>query len=116
MSGVGHAAQIASPTIFGSIEQVLGECSVINGSPGTLTVSLKIVDELGATAATSNCDGPLTAGEFCALSVPIDNAAGYACIATGQTANLRGSMALERKVQDSFGLFNFQIIRIAPMR
>ena len=37
LSGVSQAAQIASPTIYGTFDQVMAECSVVNGGPTPLS-------------------------------------------------------------------------------
>ena len=33
LSGVSQAAQISSPTIYSTFDQVIAECSVVNGGP-----------------------------------------------------------------------------------
>src|SRR5262245_28590931 len=91
LSGVSNAAQIASPSIFGSIEQFKAECSVVNAGTTAQPVTIKIFDDFGSLFGTSNCDGSLKAGEFCALTVSIENAEAYACVVTAPSAtNLRG--------------------------
>ncbi len=42
-------------------------------------MTLKIVDEAGATKTTSNCDGSLAAGNFCALIMPVGFVGPFAC-------------------------------------
>src|SRR5215510_68801 len=88
-SGVSQAAQISSPTIYGSLDQHSAECSIINGGTNSIAVSVKLVSEFGDTIGPINCGGPkLEPGEFCSLFTVIDNTTAYACVATaGSTAN-----------------------------
>ena len=62
LSGVSQAAQIASPTIYGTFDQVLAECAIVNGGPTPLpAVTIKIVSEFGETIGPMNCGSkPLT--------------------------------------------------------
>ncbi len=77
----------------------------------------KIFDDFGSLFGTSNCDGSLKAGEFCALTVSIENAEAYACVVTAPSAtNLRGSLVLHRRLMDDFDLFYFDPIRSVPLR
>ena len=82
LSGVSQAAQISSPTIYGTFDQVVAECAVLNGgTPQGVTV--KLVSEFGDTIGPTNCGGmKLGAGEFCSLFTSIDNSTAYACVAT----------------------------------
>jgi hypothetical protein len=117
LSGASQAAQIASPTIFGTGTQDKAHCVVLNGGTTPLTVTLKILNEFGGTEATDNCGGPLGAGQFCARRIAIDNAGAYACIATTRsTANLRGALALEEELPNPSGGTFLRPIRSAPMR
>ncbi len=118
LSGVSQAAQISSPTIYGTLDQQSAECSVLNGGTTPQAVTVKLVSEFGDTIGPMNCGGArLDAGEFCSLFTPIDNSTSYACVVTaGSVANLRGGLVLHRRVLDDFGLFNFQAIRFAPLR
>ncbi len=116
-TGVSRAAQISSPMVFGNVSQNRAECVVINGGAAPIAVALKIVDEAGATKVTSHCDGPVAAGDFCDLIMPIDFVGAFSCAATaGSVANLRGALVLEDKVLDSFGLFQFRAIRSEQLR
>src|SRR5262245_1706571 len=115
-SGVSQAAQIASPMIFGNVEQDRAECVVLNGGTSPIAVTVKIVDEAGATKATSTCGGPLAAGEFCSLNIALGFVGPFGCTATAASVtNLRGALALEEQVLDSFGLFQLHVVRTAPL-
>jgi len=117
LSGVSDAAQMASPSIFGSIEQFKAECSIVNAGTSPQAVTIRIYDDFGTLFGTSTCDGTVPPGGFCALTVSIENAEAYACVATaGATGNLRGSLVLHRRLLDSFGLFYFDPVRSAPLR
>ena len=120
LSGVSQAAQIASPTIYGTFDQVMAECSVVNGGPTPLLgVTVKIVSEFGETIGPKNCGSNKTlgAGEFCSLITQIDNSTAYACVATaGSLANFRGGLAVHKQVQDDLGILVFHPIRFAPLR
>jgi hypothetical protein len=110
--GAAHAAQISSPMVFGNVSQAEAECVVVNGGATPISVTVAIVDELGAVKTMSTCGGPVPAGDFCALSMPIPFIGAFACTATASsTRNLRGAFVLEDKVLDSFGLFRFRAIR-----
>ena len=117
LSGVSPAAQISSPMVFGNVSQDRAECVVVNGGTAPLTVTLKIVDEAGATKVTSNCDGSIPAGDFCDLIMPVGFVGAFSCTATAPSVtNLRGALVLEDKVLDSFGLFQFRAIRSEQLR
>ncbi len=120
LGGMSYAAQISSPTIFGTSSQDLAHCVVLNGGTSALTVALKIVNDFGGTEATSNCSGPLGAGQFCNLVARVtDSGSGvFACIATaGNVTNLRGTLVLEEELPDPvFGNLFRRPIRSAPMR
>ena len=118
LSGAAQAAQIASPTIYGTADQVLAECAIINGGLTPLTVSVKIVSEFGDTIGPINCGGQtLAAGDACSLATLIDNSTAYACVASAPAiANLRGGLVFHKHVQDSFGILVLHPIRFAPLR
>ena len=120
LSGVSQAAQIASPTIYGTFEQVLAECSVVNGGPTPLaSVTIKIVSEFGVTIDTMNCGSNKTlgVGEFCSLRTLIDNSTAYSCVATAAAlANFRGGLVFHKHVQDNLGILVLHPIRFAPLR
>ena len=120
LSGVSQAAQISSPTIYSTFDQVMAECSVVNGGPTPLTlVTVKIVSEFGETIGPMNCGNNKTlgAGEFCSLITQIDNSTAYACVATAAAlANFRGGLALHKQVQDNSGILVFHPIRFTPLR
>jgi hypothetical protein len=117
LGGVTQAAQIATPTIFGSGEQDAAECAVFNGGTTALAVTVKILNEVGGREATYSCGGPVAPGQFCAVFRPIDNEGAFACVATaGSTASLRGALVLYEKVLDSFGLFRFRAIRSSTLQ
>ena len=120
LSGVSQAAQISSPTIYGTFDQVVAECSVVNGGPTTLAaVTVKIVSEFGETIESMNCGSNkmLAAGEFCSLITQIDNSTAYACVATAAAlANFRGGLVFHKHVQDNLGILVLHPIRFAPLR
>ena len=120
LSGVSQAAQIASPTIYGTFDQVLAECSVVNGGPAPLaSVTIKIVSEFGETIGPMNCGSNKTlgVGEFCSLRTLIDNSTAYACVATAASlANFRGGLVFHKEVVDPSGILVFHPIRFAPLR
>jgi hypothetical protein len=116
-SGVSQAGQISSPMIFGNVPQARAECVVVNGGTSPVSMTVAIVDELGAVKTSSTCGGPVAGGDFCALTMPIPFVGPFGCTATaGQTTNLRGALVLEDKVLDSFGLFQFRAIRSEPLQ
>ena len=117
-SGMSEAAQLASPTIYGTLDQFLAECAVINGGGNAQAVSVKLVSEFGQTIGPVSCGGPtLAAGDACSLSAIIDNTTAYACVATaGSVANLRGALVFHRHVQDSSGILVLHPIRFSPLR
>jgi hypothetical protein len=120
LSSVSQAAQISSPTIYGTFDQVVAECSVVNGGPTPLpAVTVKIVSEFGETIGPMNCGSNRTlgAGEFCSLIAQIDNSTAYACVATaGSLANFRGALVFHKHVQDDLGILVLHPIRLAPLR
>ena len=118
LGGVAHAAQIASPVIFGSVAQDKAHCVILNGGTTPLTVTLKILNEYGGTEATETCGGPLGAGQFCARRIAIDNAGAYACSVTaGSVTNLRGALVFEEELLDPVWGSTFRRpIRSAPLR
>ena len=118
LGGMSEAAQISSPTIYGTFDQVLAECSVWNGGTAAQAVTVKLVSESGATIGPVSCGaGGLGAGEFCSLVTQIDNATAYACVATaGSVVNLRGGLAVHKHLQDSNGILVLHPIRFAPLR
>ena len=118
LSGVAQAAQIASPTIYGTADQVLAECAVINGGLTPLAITVKIVSEFGETIGPISCGGPtLAAGDACSLATLIDNSTAYACVASAASiANLRGGLVFHKHVQDSSGILVLHPIRFAPLR
>ena len=120
LGGVSQAAQISSPTIYGTFDQVVAECSVVNGGPTTLSaVTVKIVSEFGETIGPMNCGSNKTlgAGEFCSLITQIDNSTAYACVATAAAlANFRGGLVFHKHVQDNLGILVLHPIRFAPLR
>ena len=117
LGGLSQAAQISSPTIYGTFDQVFAECAVFNGGTTALAVTIKLVSEFGETIGPMSCDGkPLGAGKFCSLRTPIDNSTAYACVATaGSVANLSGGLVFDKEVVDNNILF-FHPIRFAPLR
>ena len=116
LGGVSQAAQISSPTIYGTFDQVVAECAVLNGgAPQAVTV--KLVSEFGDTIGPTNCGGTkLGAGEFCSLFTPIDNSTAYACVATaGSITTLSGGLVFHKQVQVG-GILVYHPIRFTPLR
>ncbi len=112
-----HAAQIASPVIFGNHFQQLAECVVLNADTRPVTVGVKIVDDAGTTVASGTCDGALDPGAFCSIPATIDFRHSFACIATApSTRNLRATLILEEKVFDDFFVPNLHPIRAASLQ
>jgi hypothetical protein len=120
LGGVSQAAQIASPTIYGTFEQVLAECSVVNGGPAPLaSVTIKLVSEFGVTIDTMNCGSNKTLGigEFCSLRTLIDNSTAYSCVATAAAlANFRGGLVFHKHFLNPGGSLTLHPIRFAPLR
>jgi hypothetical protein len=72
-------AQLSSPTIYGTFEQILAQCSITNGGTGAQAVSVKLVYEFGDAIRPLACGGPkLGIGQFCSLVTEIDNSTAYA--------------------------------------
>jgi len=118
LGGVSHASQMASPIIFGSGQQVSGECTVFNGGTAALAVTLRIVDDFAQTVATRNC-GMVGVGQYCSLFTPVSNEEAHGCVAVSPSSiqSVRGSMVLYDRVgPDLFDLFHLQVIRAAPLR
>jgi hypothetical protein len=115
-SAANAAQQIASPIIFGNHFQELAECVVLNAGSKPLSVGVKIINDAGDTVATSSCDGPLGAAEFCSLTTAIDFQNSFACVATASsTTNLRGTLILDQTVFDDFLVPNLHPIRAAAL-
>jgi len=116
MANLSGAAQIASPTIFGSSTQTAAECVVVNGGTTNLAVTVEILDKSGAVLRSSNCDGSLAPGQFCSAG-GIINAVLASCIATAvSVANLRGALTIEEPVPDGSGGTYPSPIRSSPLR
>jgi|SRR5580765_1437506 hypothetical protein len=118
LGDLSQAAQISSPTIYGTFDQVVAECAVFNGGTSPLAVTVKLVSEFGETIGPLTCDAPkLGAGKFCSLFTFIDNSTAYACVATaGSIANLSGGLVFHKEVVDPSGILVFHPIRFAPLR
>ena len=117
VTGLAHAAQIASPSIFGNQTQDVAECVVLNFGTRPVAVTLKIVDDLNATKVMSTCDGPVGPGEFCSVAFTNIFLGGFACVATApSTATLRGTLIIDQRVVDDFGAAQLQPIVSAPLR
>ena len=48
-SGLSQAAQISSPTIFGTASEDRAECAVLNNGTSPLAVTVKIIDDFAQT-------------------------------------------------------------------
>jgi hypothetical protein len=117
LGGSAHAAQISSPAIFGNQIQDTAECVVLNFGTRALAVTVKILNDAGQPAATSTCDGPLGGGQFCSVAARITPQHAFACVATApSTSMLRGTLILDQRVLDDFGVAQLQPIRSAPLR
>ncbi|PWU22169.1 MAG: hypothetical protein C5B48_10540 [Candidatus Rokuibacteriota bacterium] len=103
---------------YGTLDQVLAECAVVNGGTAAQAVKVKLVSEFGETIGPLDCGGnTLGAGQFCSLVTLVDNTTAYACIVTaGTVANLRGGLVFHRNVVDNSGILVFHPIRFAPLR
>ncbi len=116
-SGVSLAAQISSPTIYGTFDQVLAECSVWNGGTAAQAVTVKLVSEFGDTIGPMTCAGGVGANDFCSLVTQIDNSTAYACVVTaGSVVNMRAGLVFHKHVQDNNGILVLHPIRFAPLR
>ena len=116
LTPLAHAAQISSPSIFGSLEQDRAECVIYNAGVGNLTVTITILTESGATQSLRNC-GAVAPGQFCARSTAIASGVAYSCIATaGSVGNLRGALVIQQQVPDGFGGTYTFGYRSAPLR
>ena len=104
LSGMSEAAQISSASIFGGHFQTRAECVVLNFGTRPVAATVKILNDNGQTAATSNCDGSLDPGEFCSVAAAItfqnplasiQFMNSFSCVATAaSTANLRGALVI----------------------
>ena len=118
-SGVSHAGQISSPTIFGTGQQQSAECSIYNNSTAKVTVTVKIIDDFANTVSQSTCGGPINPGQFCSLFTPINNEEAHTCVVTspGPVTSLRASLVIYKRVFDPiFQLFYHQAVRSAALR
>jgi hypothetical protein len=126
-SGMSEAAQISSPSIFGGHFQTRAECAVLNFGTRPVAATVKILNDNGQTAATTNCDGSLDAGEFCSVVAAITsqnplasmhNMNSYSCVATApSTGSLRGALVIYEEVYDyDWGIYNLQPMRSAPLQ
>jgi hypothetical protein len=120
LGGLARAARmIATPDIHGNFLQDFAECVVLNSGPRPLSVTVEILDNFGGTRATTDCSGPLGAGQFCSVGAVINNndPDASACIATApSTTNLRGTLVLYEHDLDKFGVSNLRPIRSAPLQ
>ena len=100
-AGVCNAAQIASPTIFGSSSQKVALCTVYNGGSTAQNVNIHLFDSQGnvltGVNGFANCGGPLLPGAFCEIAkIGISTIDAYACTATASSVvHLRGSIILQ---------------------
>src|SRR3954452_8790515 len=113
-AGACDAAQIASPTVFGSSSQKVALCIIYNGGSTPQNVNVRLFDSQGTVLTgvngSANCGGALLPGAFCEIAKigisPID---GYACTATASSVvHMRGDIIL----QDGFD----SSLRSAPLR
>ncbi len=119
--GLARAARmIATPDIHGNFLQDFAECVVLNSGTRPLSgVTVKILDDSGVTRTTTDCSGPLGAGQFCSVSAVINNnnLQAFACVATAaSTTNLRGTLVLYKHELDQFNVSNLRPIRSAPLQ
>lgn len=118
LSSASQAAQISSPMIYGTFDQVLAECAIFNGGNAAQTITVKLVSEFGDVIGPISCGGAkLAVGDACSLASLIDNTTAYACVATaGSIASLSGGLVFHKHVQDQFGVLVLHPIRFAPLR
>ena len=118
VAGPSGAAQISSPMIYGTLDQVLAECSIFNGGAVAQVATVKLVSEFGDTIGPMTCgSGRLGAGEFCSLVTLIDNSTAYTCVVTAPSVtNLSAGLVFHRQVTDNSGILVFHPIRFAPLR
>jgi hypothetical protein len=112
-----HAAEIASPSIYGSSEQDSAECTIHNAGTGKVTVTIRVFDEAGESPAPPKTCTAMLPGAFCGRIFPITPSMAYACTATaGSIGNLRGALIIREHVPDGFGGTRTFAIRSAPLR
>jgi hypothetical protein len=103
MSGPAHAGTIASPTIYGGGFETSAECALRNVGRTLVSVDVKLVTESGTPLVLNgqSCnDSSQPVGSPCHLvpggifTVRADITAGfaYACSASGNVSNLRGTL------------------------
>jgi hypothetical protein len=112
-AGAGHAAQIASPSIYADGTQHVASCFVYNGGSTTQTVQVKLFDDAGTELPGVHGACPpvveIPAGQWCQISSVVSNDAAYACTATAaKVTSLRGSIILLDSSDTS--------LRSAPLR
>jgi hypothetical protein len=95
LTGLSHAAQtLASPAIFGSLNQTTAQCIIGNSGPTLASVDVRIVDEAG-NVVNRGC-GRVEPNFICEVAAPANFASAYACSATtpGSVTKLRGALVL----------------------
>ena len=100
VAGSSHASQVlASPAVYGSINQKVAECVLGNfGTRDVAVTSFQIVDESGnAFSVEGNC-GAVPAGFICSIATfagSIPSGAAVACQASLSNGNsIRGSLTI----------------------
>ena len=97
LSTVAHAAQIASPAIYGSTLQRSAQCVIGNTSTKPIAVDVRIVDEAGNAYTPTNQCGTIEPSFLCSAFINnIPNNQAVACTATaqGSTSKLRGNLTI----------------------
>jgi hypothetical protein len=104
-TGVCHAAQIASPAIYGALSQTGALCIVYNAGSTPQAVQVQFFDEEGTVLdASGNCKFPTVitgtvGGGFCQMAIAGPQVASnkaYACVArANNVTNLRGSIIMQ---------------------
>ena len=111
------AEQIASPAVFGNHFQEVAECVVLNAGLKPAAVTVKIINDVGDTVATSNCNGPLGTNEFCSVARTIDFRNAFACVVSAPSiASVRGTLVLLQKELDQFFVPNLHPVRTAELQ
>src|SRR5262245_60244780 len=100
VAGSSHASQLlASPTVYGSVNQTVAECVLGNfGTRDVPVTSFQIVDEAGNVFSVEGNCGAVPAGFICSIATfagSIPSGAAVACQANLSNGNtLRGRLTI----------------------
>ena len=92
-----HAAKLSSASIYGSIAQRQAGCTIGNGGPVPVSVTVHILDESGnVVPSSSSCVAPVEAGFICQVFANISNGVAYSCTAevAGSAKFIRANLTL----------------------